>query len=160
MNKIILTILIYLVSACRNIPSDPDKTFEEASDSHLLAGYSVNPPWTKGDSSLLKGPEEFIIRKFAEDNNMVIVWHEGSEQELLRDLEEKKLHLVISGIRKDTPWKNKKIGLTMPYFKGNKDKRVIAVRQGENKFVKELEKVIYQYRDTVKRLINASEQKL
>ncbi|HLN19765.1 MAG TPA: transporter substrate-binding domain-containing protein [Bacteroidales bacterium] len=160
MIKTLSAIFLLLLTGCNKIPVDPAKTFEKAREKGLSVGYSINPPWTTDDSSSAGGPEGFIIKKFAASNNMTIDWQKGSEQELLRMLEEKEIDIVISGIKKDTPWKKKKIGLTNPYYKNGKDKRVIAVIQGENRLIKNLEKFFYDNNDSIKLIIDASKQNL
>ena len=55
---------------------------------------------------------------------MRVFWVKGSEQELMKKPERKEIHIVLAGLEKKTPWKSEKIGLSMPYFKKGKDKRV------------------------------------
>lgn len=158
MLKIIVLVIAVVIAGCRNIPSDPGKTFQKISETGIIIGYSVNPPWTTDDSNSAGGTEGYIIKEFAKENNINIEWQNGSEQELLRRLEEKEIHIVISGIRKDTPWKKKKIGLTTPYYKDGKDKRVIAVKQGENRLIMNLEKFYYSHKDSIIAIVNATKQ--
>jgi hypothetical protein len=72
---------------------------------------------------------------------------------LLKDLEKKQYHIVISGLTSDTPWKKKKIGLTRPYFKNEKEKHVIAIMQGENRLLYHLEKYLFNNRDSINALV-------
>jgi hypothetical protein len=127
--------------ACRNIPADPNDSFAKALKSGLYVGYTTNPPWISDENGRGEGIEAEIISGFAEENKMQIKWEYGSEQELMKKLEKKELHIVITGLTKDTPWKDKKVGITMPYFKNKKEQHIIAVQQGENKLTMKIEKL-------------------
>lgn len=155
---ICITGLLVFSSGCSNIPSDPEKTFEKAKGTGLSVGFSHNPPWVIDKDSLAGGIEGRLIKEFAVMNGMDIVWHKGSEQKLMKMLEENELHIVITGLTKDNPWKSKKIGLTMPYYKKGKEKHVIALIQGENRLLMNLEKFIFSKKDSINKLIDAAKQ--
>lgn len=155
---ICITAVFVLLSGCREIPADPEGTFGKAKETGLYVGFSHNPPWVIDYDSLAGGVEGLLIKDFAHSNGMVINWRKGSEQKLMKMLENNELHIVIAGITKDNPWKSKKIGLTMPYHKEQKEKHVIALIQGENRLVMNLEKFLYSYKDSINTLINAAEQ--
>lgn len=156
--KICITGLFVVTSGCRKIPADPENTFEKAIGTGLSVGFSHNPPWVIDKDSLAGGVEGRLIKKFAEINGMTIVWHKGSEQKLMKMLEENELHIVITGLTKDNPWKSKKIGMTMPYYKKRKEKHVIALIQGENRFLMNLEKFIFSKKDSINTMIDAAKQ--
>jgi hypothetical protein len=156
----LLSFLLVFNSGCKNIPSDPNGSFEKAIETGLSVGYSVNPPWVTTNDSTAGGIEGSLIKSFAGKMDMKIVWHYGSEQELMKKLEKKELHVVISGLTKDNPWKDRKIGFTLPYFKDKKEKHVIAVQQGENKLLQNIELYLFENKDSIKRSIYAAKQKI
>jgi hypothetical protein len=47
--------------------------------------------------------------------------------------------IVIAGLTDETHWKTRMIGLTKPYRIEGKEKHVIAVQEGENAFLIQLE---------------------
>ncbi len=64
-------------------------------------------------------------------------------------LEKQKLHMVIAGLTKDTPWKSRKIRLTIPSYTDKKIKHIIAVQQGENRLVFYFEKYLLVNKDSI-----------
>jgi len=155
----ILFLFFISTIACGRIPSDPEKSFEKAQNSGLAVGFSHNPPWVFDLDTAAEGVEANLIREFALINGLNVVWQKGSEQKLMKMLEEKELHIVISGLTKDNPWKSQKIGLTLPYFKAGKEKHVIAIQQGENRLLMELEQVLKVNKDSINNMIDAYKQK-
>lgn len=155
---ICITAMFIMNSACNKIPADPEKTFEKAKATGLTVGFAHNPPWVNDQDSIATGVEGRLISEFARLSGMEIRWHKGSEQKLMKMLEDNQLHIVISGLTKDNPWKSEKIGLTMPYHKAKKEKHVIALIQGENRLVMNLEKFLYSYKDSINPMINAANQ--
>jgi polar amino acid transport system substrate-binding protein len=157
-------LLLIVLHGCDNYPEDPSRTFEKAEKTGLIAGYVPSPPWVIESDSSASGIEGEIIKGFAEVSGMKVIWHKGSEQELMEKLEKREIHIVICGLTKDNPWKSRKIGLTMPYHKEKepdkikKKKHIIAVIQGENRFVRQLEKYMYDQRELIERLIDENKQ--
>lgn len=153
-----LLFLAVLLPDCGKIPSDPDKTMEKALGTGLSVGFSHNPPWVADFDSIAGGVEGQLVREFAASFGMNIVWHRGSEQRLMKMLEDKELHIVISGLLKNNPWKSEKIGMTLPYYKTKKEKHVIAIIQGENRLLQQLEIFLNSYKDSINTLIDAYKQ--
>ncbi|HLN56167.1 MAG TPA: transporter substrate-binding domain-containing protein [Bacteroidales bacterium] len=156
--RILLLYLIITLSACGRIPADPEKSFEKAKGTGLAAGFSQNPPWVIEDDGIPHGVEADLITGFAASNGMKVIWHKGSEQKLMEMLEKKELHLVINGLTKDNPWKSRRIGMTLPYFKAGKEKHVIAVQQGENRLLMHLQRYLEERKDSINGMINAYKQ--
>lgn len=158
--KYLLPLIMLIFSACDNIPADPNKSYEKAIGTGLSVGYAINPPWVSENEGIVEGYEAEIIKGFADSNGMKIVWVPGSEQTLMKKLEKKELHIVITGMTMDNPWKSMKIGITLPYYKVKKAKHVIAVQQGENRLTMNLEKYFYSNRSSIAKMINETKQKL
>jgi polar amino acid transport system substrate-binding protein len=149
----IALILLLFLSDCKNIPADPEDSYSKAQATGLSVGFSSNPPWVIVSGDSVYGIEPELIRRFAENNQMKIVWKNGPEQKMLKELEEKKLHIFISGLTGDTPWKKRKVGLTRPFFKGEKEKHVMAIMQGENRLLYHLEKYLFNNKDSINALV-------
>jgi polar amino acid transport system substrate-binding protein len=156
--RIILILGVFFLGSCHKIPSDPNKSFEKAKENGLAVGFTVNPPWIFENNGMADGVEAQIIKGFARSNNMKIEWETGSEQELLKKLEEKKLHAVLAGLTSDTPWKSRKIGLTRPYYKIKKANRVIAIQQGENRMLFSVESYFLKNKDSIADKINKAKE--
>lgn len=131
-------ILLVCLTSCV-FPKDPENSFEEARKDKLLVGVVENPPFTKVEDSAFAGREVEMLRKFAQKEGLQVSFKEGSESELVKQLEEFKTHVVIGGITKKTIWK-KKAGTTVPYDK----EHVFLIPKGENRLLKHLEDFIFQ----------------
>ncbi|HLP74317.1 MAG TPA: transporter substrate-binding domain-containing protein [Bacteroidales bacterium] len=149
----IFLFIFLTLTECRNIPADPEDSFRKASSTGLKVGYAVNPPWVMVSGDSVYGIEVELVRKFAEANGMKIIWKNGPEQVILKGLKKKQFHIVISGLTMDSPWKKEKIGLTRPYFRNEKEKHVIAILQGENRLLYNLEKHLFSNKDSINALV-------
>lgn len=117
-----------------------------------MVGYSENPPWVTKTDSVPAGIEPELVKFFAKRLNARVEWRNGTEQNLLEDLEKRRLHLVIAGITKDTPWK-KKVGLTRPFVEQHKKKHVMAVIRGENAFIVHLERFLHGQEQQIRKRV-------
>ncbi|AKD05342.1 transporter substrate-binding domain-containing protein [Pontibacter korlensis] len=150
-----LTLLFFVslcLYRCDNYPKDPDNTLEKVTNGTLLVGYSENPPWVTKTDSVPAGIEPELVKFFAKRLNARVEWRNGTEQNLLEDLEKRRLHLVIAGITKDTPWK-KKVGLTRPFVEQHKKKHVMAVIRGENAFIVHLERFLHGQEQQIRKRV-------
>ncbi|QHL86964.1 transporter substrate-binding domain-containing protein [Nibribacter ruber] len=146
----LLLCLCWLLAGCENYPKDPNDTLAQVTGGTLVVGYSENPPWvTLGPNGHPGGVEADLVRGFAKTIQAQITWKRDTEQNLLEELEEKKLHLVLAGLTDDSPWKSK-ISFTRPYLEQGKKKHVFGVVMGENAFVTKLEKYLHQKEDSLK----------
>jgi polar amino acid transport system substrate-binding protein len=152
LRKFVFILLTLIIFACNSIPADPEKSLQIAKTDGLKVGYTPDPPWVIEENSEITGIEGNMVKEFARLNGMKIIWEKGSEQDLMKKLEKKELHIVIAGLLKETPWKTEKIGLTMPYYKNKKEKHVIALMQGENRLLQEIETYFFENKDQIKNI--------
>lgn len=133
-----------LAGCSLQIPTDPDGTLERVRDGVLRVGVSPNPPWTELDSEgQPTGVEPDLVRGFADRIDAEIDWEIGAESELVPRLQDNELDLVIGGLDGTTPWFGM-IGLTRSYLtsvdvEGQQTDHVMAIMNGENAFLFELE---------------------
>lgn len=158
MRIILILCFLLIFGSCDKIPSDANRSFEKSKENGFAVGFTVNPPWILENNGMADGVEAEIIKGFARANDMKILWQHGSEQEMLKKLENKQLHAVLAGLTSDTPWKSRKIGLTRPYYKMKKEKRVIAIQQGENRLLYNLESYFLKNKDSIIESINREKQ--
>ncbi|MGE3681687.1 MAG: transporter substrate-binding domain-containing protein [Bdellovibrionales bacterium] len=95
------------LTAC-HYPKDPRDTTQTVMKRGLRAGISESPPWTNVEKRLLE--------KFARELGVQVHWVHGSESQLFESLDHFLLDVVIAGITKNTPYKEK-VGITIPYHK-------------------------------------------
>jgi polar amino acid transport system substrate-binding protein len=132
------TLFLLIIGGC-GMPRDCAGTYERVQGDTLHVGISENPPWTSFDDSHADGIEVELIESFADQLNAEVVWTCDSESDLFELLERGELDVVIGGLRKSTPWKHR-VSLTKPVQRSDGQEHVVAVRQGENRLLLELDR--------------------
>lgn len=125
------------------IPADPSGTLDAVQGGVLRAGVTPNGEWVCLDGNEPTGSEIDALTHFAESLDADVEWTVGSEEALVRGLENGELDVVAGGLTDQTPWAHK-AGLTRPYDEvtladGSTIKLVMLVPLGENAFVSTLE---------------------
>lgn len=105
---------LLLLTACEELPRDPQGSLAAAREGTLRVGVSENPPWTRQDGQI-SGVEVELVKQFARELGARVSWIQAGHNELMSALELFELHLVIGGVTNKTPWR-KKIGLSRPFF--------------------------------------------
>ena len=142
--RLLILWFAFLPLGCDSFPKDPHHTLDQVRNGTLLVGYSENRPWVTKSGDAPGGTEVELVKRFAQTLHAKIEWHNDTEQKLVERLEKYELHLVIAGLTKETPWKEK-CGITRPYAKAGKKQHVMAVAPGENGFLVALEKFLQQH---------------
>lgn len=149
MKKVIrwLTVLLVLpmsLTGCvTHYPADPHGTLDRVAGGELRVGVSHSPPSTSLESTPPTGHEVDLVNEYARTLNAHVTWTPGGEEELVNQMKNGQLDLIIGGLTKDSPW-DKDVGLTRPYAEstdqfGDTQKHVMAVPNGENAFLLNLE---------------------
>jgi ABC-type amino acid transport substrate-binding protein len=138
-------LLLTLSALGCDMPRDPQGTFDRVRGGTMRVGVSGDSPWVSHSGGDANGIEAALVKKFADQIGAEIDWQPGGESELFHKLQHGGLDLVIGGLVESTPW-SKHVGLTRPYLTTQDEKHVMAVRQGENRWLLELEKFLYQHR--------------
>ncbi|KQM57763.1 hypothetical protein ASE64_15355 [Agreia sp. Leaf210] len=151
--------LVSVLSLCGcglTIPSDPSGTLDAVRGGVLRAGVSPNAPFVdvtgvdaEPTGTEPTGTEVEAIEAFADHLDADVEWTIGSEEELVRDLEDDELDLVAGGLTDETPWSDK-AGVTRAYDDVTDDdgsvlKLVMLAPMGENAFISELETFLSRY---------------
>lgn len=148
----VLAALITVLAGCGlTIPSDPSGTLDDVRGGVLHAGVSPHDGFVSVDGDEPAGTEIEAIRAFAESLDARVEWTVGSEEALVRGLENEELDLVAGGLTDETPWVDM-AGVTRPYTEitdadGTTRKLVMLVPMGENAFISELETFLSGYVD-------------
>jgi ABC-type amino acid transport substrate-binding protein len=133
-----------LVTGCGvQIPADPSGTLDAVTGGMLRVGVSPSDGLIDVAGEEPAGSEVDAIRGFADSLEADIAWTVGSEEALVRELENGELDLVAGGLTDETPW-TEKAGVTRPYAETTDDdgktrKLVMLVPPGENAFLARLE---------------------
>ncbi|MDQ1082657.1 MULTISPECIES: hypothetical protein [Microbacterium] len=133
-----------LLAGCGiHIPSDPDGTLAHVEGGVLRAGVSPNGEWVEIGDAEPTGIEAEALADFAASLDADVEWTIGSEESLVRGLEEGDLDVVAGGLTDKTPWTTK-AGTTRPWAEttlddGKKVQLVMLVPLGENAFLSHLE---------------------
>lgn len=135
---------LLLLAGCATIPRDPDGTWERIhSTGELVVGVSPSPPWTIIDGDEISGTEVDLVQGFADQLGVRLRLEPGGEQHLVEELDEGRLHIVIGGIRDDSPWTSiaapTRAYTVIEDATGNQYKHIMLTPMGENRFLSELE---------------------
>lgn len=143
--------LWFAVIGCE-MPRDPEGTWQRSQAEAFRVGLSSHPPWTDLHDGRPTGIEVQLVRRFAQRIGADVRWRPGAESELVTLLDRGELDLVIGGIKHTTPWSSH-AGLTRPYADWLDEKPVWLVRQGENRWLLEIDKFLQASRPEIRRLL-------
>ena len=131
-------LLINLLISCKPFPRDAMQTYEEIKNSRdLKVGLLHAPPYVDLLSHELLGSEVALIQSFVKNRKIKgVAFIFFNTQEGFKALENKKIDLLLGGMKKNMPFK--KVGYTRPFGQN----RVIAISPGENRLLVELERYI------------------
>jgi polar amino acid transport system substrate-binding protein len=145
----LLLLLLTGLMACHHYPQDPDNTLTTIRQGKLRVGYSENPPWVVKTAGAPAGIEPTLLTAFARTQQARIEWVADTEHDLMEQLKKRELHLVVGGLVHNSPW-SQQVSFTRPYLQQGAKKRVMAVVEGENAFVLELEKFLWRQEEKLK----------
>ncbi|MDO5368191.1 transporter substrate-binding domain-containing protein [Kocuria sp.] len=143
---VLLVLTLSLTGCVTHYPADPYGTLDRVSGGVLRVGTIHNEPYVSITEGEPTGEEVRLVEDFADTVDARIEWTTASEEHLVTDMEHGQLDLLIGGMTMDTQWQ-KKIGLTRPYNEttneyGETEKHVMAVPNGENAFLLELDQFL------------------
>lgn len=143
----IALVVAFTLSACGiSMPTDPTGTLDRVSGGELRVGASPNGDLVQVDDGSYSGLEPELVKRFADSLDATIDWTVGSEEALVRGLENGSLDLVIAGITEKSPWVDR-AAPTRPYDEvsdnhGGTHKLIMLVPMGENAFLSTLERFL------------------
>lgn len=142
----VVVLVLVVLAGCSGYPADPYGTLERATGGVLQVGVVHNEPYVSVVGGAPSGQEVELVRRYADGIDARIEWTAGSEGSLVDRLEHGQVDMIIGGLTDDTQWK-KKVGLTRPYRQttdefGTKRRHVMAVRQGENALLLDLDRFL------------------
>jgi hypothetical protein len=140
--RFILVAAGFLLAGC-DLPRDPEETAERARGGTLRVGVLPGNPQAEAQ-------DRAIVEELAAALQATPAFHAEDAHSLFHALEEGALDLVIGGLPASTLFVQK-AGLSReagPLFRpGEADRRVLAVRQGENGFLLEVNRAIQRHRE-------------
>lgn len=153
MRTIVLATMLLLLPSC-DLPRDPEKTLQRVRGAMIRVGLTASPPWTIYEGDQPRGIEVALVRQFAETFEANVEWTNDSEAKLMEHLREGHLDLIIGGLDDESPWTTH-AGFTQPYVTVADKRHVMAVRQGENRFLLELDKFLQGRRAEIHQRVDA-----
>jgi hypothetical protein len=127
---VLMAFLVGFILAGCDLPRDPEKTLETVQGRKLKVGVLKF-----GGNAEKDRP---IVERLAASLDAKPTYVEGDAHALFEDLKRGDLHLVIGGVPESTPF-GKELGLSKPvgplHGAREEEKRVLAVRPGENAFL-------------------------
>jgi polar amino acid transport system substrate-binding protein len=109
--------LFALVAAGCELPRDAGGTTERVrSEKVLRAGFSERPPWVKSEQDRPEGIEPRLVEAFAAQFGAKVDWVAGSESSLVEALRTRRIHVLVCGLDRDSPWVDH-AAATEPYLK-------------------------------------------
>lgn len=129
------------------VPSDPEGTLDRVQGGVLRVGVTEHAPFVElsggGDPT---GDEVDLIVAFADAHDARVAWTVGNEESLGSALERGELDVAIGGFTDATPWADR-AATTVPYREttapdGARERHVMLVRMGENRFLVALEEFL------------------
>jgi ABC-type amino acid transport substrate-binding protein len=145
-----------LCAGC-GIPYDTAGTYELVKEGKLRVGVAEKPPWANAAEGDMIGIEVELTKELAQRTSSETEWTARAESELVKRLRVGQLDLVIGGLTDDSPWSNE-IAFSRPYLEtidpvsGETQKHVWAVRQGENRWLLEVDRFLQEQRAEARRL--------
>ncbi len=126
-----------MLTGC-DLPKDPEGTLERVRGGELRVGVLTGNP--RADAE-----DRRVVDALAQAVGTRPSFHPGDAHHLLYDLHHGRLDIVIGGLPSKTPF-SKDVGLSKsagPLFRpGEADDRVLAVRNGENGFLRAVNEAI------------------
>jgi len=139
-------LLLCCVLAACDLPRDPDDTLKHVRNATMRVGIVNAGPWTvdAGPGSVPSGIEPPLVQAIAHELGSTIEWVRKPEHELMRDLHERRIHLVVGGLTDALPWKQE-VAFTRPYFT-DRERHVFAAPPGENAWLVAVERAIERHK--------------
>ena len=95
-------------AGCAPYPRDTADSSSRGAQFGLTVGASADPPYVViGPDNTVSGSDAEIVERFARAHAFQVHWVVGGHDSLMAQLEDARLHLVIGGHAKDSPWEPK-----------------------------------------------------
>jgi polar amino acid transport system substrate-binding protein len=134
---VLIAFHVGLILAGCDLPHDPEETLETVQGRELKVGVLKFGENAEKDRPIIEGLAASLDAK--------LTYVEGDAHVLFEDLKRGHLHLVIGGVPESTPF-GKELGLSKPvgplHGAREAEKRVLAVRPGENAFLLRVNRAI------------------
>jgi polar amino acid transport system substrate-binding protein len=144
-----LVLSLLSLAGC-GLPRDSAGTLDRLQGGEIRAGITANPPWTRiaDPDAGPSGVEVRLLNEFARLQGAQVRWHEDSEQDLFKALEEGELDIAIGGLTDKSGYADR-AGLSQPYATIGKDNHVWAIRPGENALLLEVDRFLQARRTEI-----------
>ena len=103
---VVALVVAVALSACQ-FPRDPDGTLDRAAGGTIRVGVGQRMPWAGWEGDRPVGAEVELVTAMAQHLHARLEWSRGSDDELLRALEERGLDVVAAGLQAKSAWASK-----------------------------------------------------
>ena len=137
----IMLLLLSTTGCLKQIPADPNQTFQRVQGHELRVGVTYEDELIEGEEHDASGPLAELVETFGQQHDAHITWVWGSEESLIKRLQHHQLDLIVGGFTSETPWSDR-VAVTRGYPEiPSSDGRdiVMLVPMGENRMLFELE---------------------
>ena len=138
-------------------PQDPGHTYEDVVARGVVhAGIAEDPPWTRIEGGRAVGVEPALVEGLAADLGVRVEWQQMTQHELIEALDTGQIDIAAGGFVQTSPWR-KHAGFTRPYVRWDRQKHVLAVPRGENRWLMQIERYLAPKGPTVRRALDDHE---
>lgn len=140
------------------IPKDMSGTLRDVrANGELAVGVVHDPPWVDVTEDPPTGLEIEVMKAFADALRVTPEWRVVSLDEAIHLLERHELQAVVGGLTRATPYA--RAAYTRPYVTttfapGPRQHHVIAVQQGENRFLVTLERFLDRNAEMIRKEVD------
>ncbi len=143
---------VLFLGGCDDYPRDADDLSTQAAEQGMRVGASHDPPWVVVAGGAVRGPEAELVERFAREQGYRLTWLPGGHDALMRDLQRARLHAVIGGHHRDSPWKPN-VGWSQPLSlraagEGPMPERRIALPPGQSAWHLAFDRYLHEYEAT------------
>jgi polar amino acid transport system substrate-binding protein len=133
----LIALCLLTLSAC-DFPYDAEGTLRRVRETGVLrVGISEHPPWVSVSEDKIGGVEPNLALAWADQLGARVEWKRASETELVQDLAERRIDLIMGGLRTGSPWASE-AAATQPYSGDH----IMLVPPGENALLLSLDRFL------------------
>jgi hypothetical protein len=133
----LIALCLLSLSAC-DFPYDAEGSLDRVRETRVLrVGISEHAPWVTISGDQVGGIEPRLASAWADQLGARVEWSRASETELAQDLADRRIDLMIGGLKTGTPWESE-AAVTQPYSGDH----VMLVPPGENALLLSLDRFL------------------
>lgn len=133
----------------------------------MRVGVVQDAPWAFDSAGTVGGVEAALVNDIARGEHARVTWVKGAEGDLIKQLQQRRLDLVIGGLTGDLPWA-KTLAFTRPYYtdtvtvhtadgpQSTPRKHVLAAPPGENAWLMRVERELIARENDIPNMLRST----